>query len=370
MVTVNSHRRFVIKLYSSIIPYLLLVTFFSGRINEFKIDKLKAINNSPYNAVAVQFIDAYDTSKYSLTDFQQSILLFKKESKKHIWPWIFFNRFVSNKMGTISLSHKPANEAYFAKINGLDIYNESGALHDFYDIWRISLKMAKELGAPGIVVDPELYNNHRNYEMAYLAEQLGKPQAAVKQRLIAVGGELADIVNHEYPQAHLWFFLTGLSKPFPSPKPLASRDLMTISYIIEGILQEAQKKAMKLTVISGGEYNLGYCHENLPSFQASIKERNTQFQPLLATFPNLQLAGVVAPWDDAAKRTNFMTQGKCAKSVFKNLEDFKQPIQFLATTYKYVWIYGAAAAPYNHYDLRTAAIYNKALKEAMSGFQK
>ncbi len=52
------------KLFSSVLPYLLLVSFYSGQINNFGIEKIKAINESPYHGVAVALIGAYDTGKY------------------------------------------------------------------------------------------------------------------------------------------------------------------------------------------------------------------------------------------------------------------------------------------------------------------
>ena len=71
----------------------------------------------------------------------------------------------------------------FNKIKGMDLWNETGALNDFFNIWKMSLKIAKELGSPGIFVDAEAYNNYKIYDIAYLSGLLGKSEIEVKQRL-------------------------------------------------------------------------------------------------------------------------------------------------------------------------------------------
>ena len=186
------------KLLSVTLPYLLLVTFYTAELGDFGTDKMNAIVSSPYNGVAVPLIGAYDTGKHTAEDFAPSVKRLKDGARKDVWPWVFFNRFVGSKEGARSLSPDSGN-AYFRAISGMDIYNEAGALGDFYGIWKTSLAIARETGSPGIVVDPEAYNNYETYKVSYISEETGIPENEVKKRLAEIGRELARIADETYP---------------------------------------------------------------------------------------------------------------------------------------------------------------------------
>ena len=351
----EANEKAKMKLFSTVLPYLLLVSFYSGQINNFGIDKIKAINESPYNGVAVPLIGAYDTGKYDEKDFEPAVKLIKKESKKHTWPWVFFNRFIGYKEGERSLSPM-AKTKYFQSIKGMDIYNESGALKDFENIWRMSLKIAKELRSPGIVIDPEAYNNYRNYQLSYLARQIHKPEEEIKKRLKEVGAELVEIAEKEYPEATLWFLFTGLGSP----------QYRTVTYIIQGMLERAKEKGSKLKFVSGGEL-MGYCYDSLDDLKETIKRRNESFSDIIATYPNLYLGGTIAPWNDVKLKKGNFTKGKCGRSKLKTMEDFKPLIGQLLKSYGYVWIYAAKMVRYNPYSPDVSSTYNKTIGELISG---
>ncbi|MBI5887855.1 MAG: hypothetical protein HZB82_03980 [Deltaproteobacteria bacterium] len=359
------------RLFSLALPYLLIVTFYSGEFNNFTARKVQTINESPYAGSAVALISAYDTDKHTEKEFEGAVNLIKKISKKHIWPWVFFNRLVGFKEGKDGQSlGKISDKPYFKRIKGIDIYNEAGALEDFYNIWRISLKSAKRLGSPGIIIDPEPYNNYKDYQLSYLAKELGRPEEEVKQRLKAVGAELADIAEKEYPDATLWFLLTGFANPTRKLNPFASEEYTTVTYIIEGMLIRAKEKGLLIKIISGGESSLGYCHENYEAFQKRISGRNEKYGPLLSAYPNLRLGGVIAPWADPAKRFDWMLKWRCGESEFKDINDFKKPIELLLRSYDYVWLYGAGVAPFDPYDAGVAVPYNKAIKDVMKSIPR
>ncbi|HVY54699.1 MAG TPA: hypothetical protein VHC46_02990, partial [Thermodesulfobacteriota bacterium] len=160
------------RLLSVAVPYLLLVTFYTGELRDFGRDKMDAIAASPYNGVAVALIGAYDTGKYTAGDFASSVKRMKEGKHKDVWPWVFFNRFIGSEEGARSLSPKSGN-AYFRAIKGMDIYDETGALGDFYGIWKIALETARELGSPGILVDPEAYNNYETYKVSFISDKTG-----------------------------------------------------------------------------------------------------------------------------------------------------------------------------------------------------
>ncbi len=291
------------KLYSVVLPYLLLVSF-GAQFATFDKSKIELINNSPYQGVAVPLIDDVDTDSYSEKNFQNAVNLIKTNCKKHVWPWVAFNRFIGYKNeGT---NNKRGDKEYFRKIKGMDLFNDAGALGDFLELWRLSLRIARELGSPGIMVDPECYNNYLNFEVDYLAKQLGLPVEVVKNRLNAIGAELMAIANAEYPQAVIWFTHTGIA----SRKTwviLAQNDLPTPAYLVLGMLDQAKKLGLEATIVDGADPG--------------------------------------------------------GKSQLKDLNDFKPLIQHLLGAYDYVWIYAGGDAGYDPYDATVSTLYNKALGE-------
>ncbi len=347
------------KLLSVTLPYLLLVTFYTGQLGDFGMDKMNAIESSPYNGVAVPLIGAYDTGKHTARDFAPSVKRLKAGAHKDVWPWVFFNRFIGYKKDGRTISPKADNN-YFRSIKGMDIYNEAGALGDFYGIWRIALRTAKELGSPGIVVDPEAYNNYETYRVSYISDETGIPEKEVKKRLAEIGMELARIADETYPDATLWFLFTGLGDPLRSLNPFSKKEYMSVTYIIQGMLEHAKENGSKLKFVSGGMYSLGYCYESLENLKNKIRSRNADFEEPLNTFPNLLLGGTIAPWADSElKKEGYFTKGICGKSELKNLSDFRPLIKFLLQSYKYVWLYTDGTLGYNPYDPETASEYHK-----------
>lgn len=348
------------KLFSLTLPYLLLVTFYTAELGDFGMDKMNAIVSSPYKGVAVPLIGAYDTGKHTALDFAPSVKRLKAGAHKDVWPWVFFNRFIGSKEGARSLSPDSGN-AYFRAISGMDIYNEAGALGDFYSIWKTALQIAKETGSPGIVVDPEAYNNYETYKVSYISDETGIPEKEVKKRLAEIGRELARIADETYPDATLWFLFTGLGTPMRSLNPLADKEYRSVTYIVEGMLEYAKEKGSRLKIVSGGELSLGYCHLSLDDLKQNVKERYAGFKTALESYPALKLGGTIAPWNDAKLKKGWTLGGPCGRSALKTAGDFGPLVAYLAKSYGYVWIYAASAVGYDPYNDTTALPYNKAL---------
>jgi hypothetical protein len=353
------------KLLSVTLPYLLLVTFYTVNLKDFGTGKMAAIESSPYNGVAIPLIGAYDTGKYTSGDFASSVKRLKESNAKDVWPWVFLNRFIGSKEGGRTLSQDSGN-AYFRAIKGMDIYNESGALGDFYEIWRMSLTIAKELGSPGIVVDPEAYNNYDMYRVSNISEETGVPETEVKKQLVRIGRELARIADETYPEATLWFLFTGLGTPLRSLNPLADKEYRSVTYIVEGMLEYTKEKASGLKIVSGGELSLGYCQRSLDDMKHRIRKRSIGFKHALASYPALRLGGTIAPWENSGSRKDgYFTRGECGKSKLKDLTDFEPLISYLSNTYQYVWIYAAMNVGYDPYEKNIASTYNDTLDASL-----
>lgn len=362
---------------SMVLPYLLLVTFTaggmqpSGAMQQFDLQKLEQINSFPYSGVAVPLVGLYDTSKHSEQDFEPSIQLIKLHAHKDIWPWVFMERFVGTPQQPAESLPKYARAEYYTRIKGMDIYNQTGALDDFFNLWRIALVVAKETGSPGIVLDHEVYGNPLAYDLDYVAREQGKSADEVERRLQEIGAKLSDIVDETYPGAVIWCLDTGLDRITPVRKlnPWAAPDYRTVTYVMEGLLKRAKEKHSQAIVVSGGEMSLYYCYQSLTDLRDSVRERNERLAPALASYPNLRAGAPISPWYDAKLRRGWMLKGKCGSSTLRTIDDFKPLISELLHSYNYVWVYAAGVAPYSPFDPENAAHYDPAIGDVMSSLR-
>jgi hypothetical protein len=349
-----------------VMPYLLLVSFYSGQINGFTTDKAMQITGSPFHGVAVQVVDYRKSAKN--VDFEKATQRLKLTMRKDIWPWIFFNRFYGYRdHGSIP----KGQEALFGNIRGMDLYNEAGALQDFFDTWKTALEMAKNLGSPGIVVDPEPYNCWDGSVLEFVATQRSELKEKVRERLVEIGGILADITAETYPDATLWFLFTAATvsvRRFPGRQD----EFRTMTYIALGMLQRAVERKYAFKLVSGGEViaSLGYCFRDEKQLAEKIEARQGKFKPLLDKYPNLRLGGTISPWHDRKLKTTWMLKGECQKSTLENIDDFRPLFKTLLNSYAYVWVYAAGASGFNPYAPTVSRIYNKVISDELQDISR
>jgi len=355
------------KLLSTVIPYLLLVSFFSGQLTTFNDKQINIVNLSNYNGIAIPLIEAYNVNKYKIGDFSSQVNKLTQKCHKDIWPWVFFNRFVGFDPEQKSLSSK-SNKDYFRRIKGMDLYNKNNALQDFFDIWAMALHIAKDLDSPGIVVDPELYNNYKAKNLSYLMKKMGKSKQEIISRLEQIGTELAELTDSIYPEAKIWFLFTGLGAKRNSANGMEYA--LSFSYIIKGMLQTIKNKKFKSKIIAGGEsYPWGYCYESLSTLSDKINERYRSFAEEMNSFPALVLGGTIAPWAKVEDKKSWMlTREECKLAPQNNINDFKPYFNLLFKSYRYVWIYAASAAGFDPYDSERYPIFDKAFSDVLALF--
>ncbi len=114
-------------------PYLMLVTFGAPLVNAWGDEHFAVLDESPYHGVAVPVLDAYDTAPVPPEDaFADAVATIGRSTRKHMWPWVFSNRFVAQSM---ECAREPGQSAeYFGRIRGWDLGDETGALSDFLAI--------------------------------------------------------------------------------------------------------------------------------------------------------------------------------------------------------------------------------------------
>lgn len=335
-----------------------------GMLDQDKIQQnFDVLKNSPYDVLAVSVIDPYvginEARKY-LPDSLQINQINSLRASKELWPIVYFNRFVGPCNGRRECKAEFANN-----ILGIDLTADPQdsvlALEEFYQIFDLSLNLAKNIGAGGIVIDPEFYNN---YPMDLVSEVAAANKLSNEQviaRLKTIGGNIADRVQQIYPETVLYVLFFNLN----------NRDSAT-RYIMEGILETAKQKNYSLTLIEGGEITSGYLHVSKKALMSKTESRRKDFEPYLQQYPNLNLAVTLAPYYDANQTRGWIKQwiadNTAALEVW-NINDFKPLFQYLFGEYGYVWFYGAWAAPYDLFNPQESARYDTTIKDSLAPYK-
>lgn len=339
--------------------YLLLLTFASGDLKHFGAAKLRALNASPYDGAAISVSGPYDSSHHSLDEFDPALVELRGGSHKQIWPMVFLNRII----GCVKCP-RLASAAVFGRIKVMDVQDRAGALGDFYAQFGIALALAAALKAPGVVVDPEPYNDE-SITFERLSDRLGQDRERTAVQLEQIGAHMADMTAHVYPGAVIWFLYTGLDR-------MAGHKAATppAAYIALGALRRAQGRSIPLKLVSGGEL-LGYCFSSLKRLKRVTDDRKISFAPLMAVYPQLALAGAITLWNDSSSRRGWLLnqsgqEAECGRAGDLNGRDFIPLLRYLLSSYPYVWIYAAGVADYNPYGSK-APIFNQLIDDARSG---
>lgn len=109
-------------------------------------------------------------------------------------------------------SQQALEHEYFRKIKGMDLGNTTGGRADFLKLWRYALRAAKEWNPPGIMLDPEAYNDYRTYDVRFLSRIRGEGIAEVIGACKELGADMAKVVAEEYPTCVIWSLFTRFEK--------------------------------------------------------------------------------------------------------------------------------------------------------------
>ena len=340
--------------------YLMLVnTAFAPWVTN---EQIAQFDKSAYDGLAVSFSYNYDTSRPpSAAEIGAKLAEWKRLTKKDLWPWVFLNRMV----GANDAEKNPHTAVpYFHRFKGADLEGRAGARQDFLDNWKHALRAAKDARIPGIVCDVEFYNNYSGYTVPTLAAQAGKSPDEVIALLRQLGADMADAADAEYPTAQLWFLFTGLSSP--AYRVVDNRPyFISSAYIVLGLLDEIQKRSFHLKVISGGEFDLGYCHRDLRELQHLIATRAESNQQVLQKYAGiLELGGTMTVWSDRTAKSGFIAEGDCATATAASVEELQPYLELLLKTYRNVWIYGSSNGGYNAFKPESAPRFDAMIARA------
>ena len=340
--------------------YLMLVN--TARASRMNASNMAQFDRSPYDGLAVAFLDAFETSPVpSLGLMQAQIATWKNSSNKHIWSWVYLNRMVGTNEAE---GNQDSKVPYFQRFQGLDLDGKAGAQDDFLENWRNAFRLAKATGVPGVVCDLEFYNNYKAYDLAELARMTSRPQQEVVSLLRQVGARMADISSAEYSGSSIWFLFTGFTRP--ERKGADSRPYeLAATYIVEGLLDQIQQHHLPLRVLAGGEVGLGYCHASVDDLRQAIEKRAADFAPFLRRYSGiLELAGTMTLWSDRSAKKNWVAQGACGKSSADAVEDLIPYMELLFRTYRYNWLYSSPNGGYFAFQSWSAPRFDAAIAQA------
>jgi len=340
--------------------YLLLVN--SAVAAQMDAQKMTQFARSPYDGLAVSFVDAYDTAPVpSAAAMEAQIANWNKVTAKDIWPWVYLNRMIG---ANAAEGNEYSQAPYFLRFQGADLDDKAGAQKDFLESWRNALRTARDTGVPGIVCDLEFYNNYRASDPGELARMTGKPLQDAVKLLKQLGARMADIADDEYPGATLWFFFTGFTRP--RYRVFDGRPFyLAATYIVEGLLDEIQQHPRPPRVLSGGEVGLGYCHNSVEDLHQAIDKRASIFSSILRKYAGiLELAGTMTLWSDRAAKRSWVAQGNCATSSAATVEDLEPYLELLLRTYRYNWVYGSVNGGYYAFEPKIAPRFDLAVSQA------
>jgi hypothetical protein len=332
------------------VPYLLLGT--STGMTRFNEVSMQMLESSPYNGTMLTpFPARYHDPVPTLKEFMptlDSINALKANSTKDIWPWIFLNRMIGYDPAAI-----PGNSEYFRAINGIDLDDATGARTDFKKIFALSLGMAKELGAPGIVIDLEAYNcENAIYHWDGLTYIRKEPQASMVEKFRSLGREMAAIAGDTCADCTILFLFTA-------------HDL-TVTEIVMGLLDGIQELGLKVQVIDGGEMGLGYWSSDLDDLQGKIQFRE-EASPEVFPYPGIfSLGGTIAPYLNRSGVADWVKRNDPDILVLRDFEPFFHEI---FEAYDMLWVYASGGAGYRPFDTDIGAAFSQGLEQIIANYR-
>ena len=329
-------------------PYLMLVTFSAPRIRSWTPETLNTLNASPFAGAASIVVGGYDTGPVpGASEFDAAVAAIKQGAKRDVWPWVFTNRFMGRGSGHSHTSAGKTAPEYFKRIKGWDLSNRAGAQGDFLKIWKLALVLAKKLGAPGIVLDLEAYNNYESYNLAKLAESEGLTEDAAAQKLRGLGRRMASVVAEEYPSAIIWSLFLQLG------------ETMSVRHLTEGLLDEAKEKQIPLKLVEGGETTVGYYNPSINALRQRIRSRSEDMRPWMAKYPDhLRLGGTISPYHDPKKLQSWIKRrSEAGGHVYQSAREFRPLFEELSASCEYLWIYAASASGYGPFSEKCRPVW-------------
>ena len=243
--------------------YLLGFTF-QGEYNFGKLmseEVLRVFNEGVFDGWALIYSWNYGSVPASTDALADEVAWLKQRlaQGKHIWPSVSLSRMI-----------QPAGEylpgqTVFHKIPGIDLENEAGVRAMYETEWYNACVLARQLGSPGIMFDPEWYGNGKVRFPEELARMRDEDVATTLAKCRAFGVRLAEITASAYPGCHVFSLYTGF---YERPEHWT-----TVAHIHLGFIAKAKASGFKTKIIDGGELGVGYLATSFAAYQDRIFNR-------------------------------------------------------------------------------------------------
>jgi len=363
---VDSQKKYFQSLEAGKRCYLKLITFYTKHLKDCQAETLAVLNESAYAGVAIPVLGSYDTDP--MPDYESlkpQLKMVRAALRIDPWPWVALNRLIgapTDRKGHASSHAK--NIQYFQNIKGLALGNEAGARADFLTLWRHAVRAARDWKSPGVMWDPEAYNDYRAYGVAFVAQARGESLDEVIRKCEQLGADMAKVIAEEYPPCIVWSLFSRFEYTHSVP---GRKDKLftTPTYVTLGLLKYAQQNRVPLKYLCGGETTPGYCHKSVDALKQRIAARDVDVGPFLEQFPDhFFLAGTISPFHDYSIATSFIQKGYDG-SPFKTIRDFEPLFKTLFDAYDWVWIYASSAAKTEPYKPENSRMYGDVLRAAL-----
>jgi hypothetical protein len=367
----ESQRKYFQSLQPGKRCYLKLITFYTKPLMTSDPKTLSVLNDSAYAGVAIPMQGSYDTGPVPEYESLRTQLGAVREALKiDPWPWVALNRFIGAPADRRGHANSHAdNIKYFLSIKGMDLDNESGARADVMKAWRNAVRGAREWKSPGIMWDPEAYNDYRAYQLPFLAKTRGESIDEAIRKCEALGADLAKIIAEEYPACVVWSLFSRFEHSYSVPGR-KEKIFTSPTYITLGLLRYAKQNKIPLKYLCGGETTPGYCNKSVEALKHKIAARDDAVAPFLEEFPaHFFLAGTISPFHDYGIATSFIQKGY-AGAPFKTIRDFEPMFKTLFDAYDWVWIYASSAAKTLPYEPKNNQMYSEVLRAALDASAK
>ncbi len=236
----------------------------------------------------------------------------------------------------------------------LDLGNSEGRIDYWLAQWRESLRIAREIGSPGIIFDPETYIDVMLHYIPYVVAANGISETALKTQLQAIGSEMCDIIDEEHPT--VWIVDLGGN---------TSAWTDTCSYwIAKGILDRAKVRGSQFIWYAAG-HGISYYQTDTAEFATEIASGFTRAAPYLAEWPNLRCSAPIMLFDGITSTSGYIREQLELKAPleFASVYDFLPVLTLYGENFDIAWFYREPSTGYSD-DPAVIATFNNLLRHA------
>jgi hypothetical protein len=350
------------------VPYLCTVHYGTNLPERITDAWIRNVNSWPMDGLWLETQSAYLGGPVRpASDYGSLIEYLRTNCRKDIWPAVYINPMVQFEAEKGHEQLRESTFPVFSRIRGWALDDEFGRRAAVLDMWRQQLRIARQLGSPGVAWDLEMYNNYSIGTVAKLAAIRGETEGAVQGKLQRLGADIAGVVMAEYRSCVIWDLMSPNSR-------LNTVFLNNVAWEPEGatpqavvelaILDELKAKGFQGSYIEGGEGSVGYVNGTVEKLRERLVAQQAGFAWLLQRYPFVRLGATIAPWIDVARRSTWMKE----PSDIRNIEAFEPFFETLLANRDFSWLYIGAGIDLNdpvHVARLTAAL-TKAKQAALA----